>query len=63
MWHEYFLSGLTLLLVGIPPVYTGAAPPRRHTAAGSATSAARAAPKAETAARSTSAALGAGTVT
>ena len=62
MRHEYFLSELTLLSVGIPPVYTGAAPSCRHTAAASATSAARAPPKAETAARSTTAALGAGSV-
>ena len=60
--HEYFLSELTLISVGIPLVYTGAAPPHRHTAAASASSAARAAIKAETATRSTSAALGAGTV-
>ena len=41
MRHEYFLSELTLLSVGIPPVYTGAAPSCRHTAAASATSAPR----------------------
>ena len=35
MLHKYFLSELTLISVGIPPVYTGAAPPRRHTTAAS----------------------------
>ena len=62
MLHKYFLSELTLISVGIPLVYTGAAPPRRHTTAASTSSAAHAAPKAETVTRSTSAALGASTV-
>ena len=60
--HRYFLDELTMLSVGIPAVYTGAAPPSRHTAVASASSAAHATPKAETAARSTSSSLGAGTV-
>ena len=62
VFHRYFLAELTMLSVGIPVVHTRALPPRRHTAAASASSAAHAAPKAETAAGSTPASLGASAV-